>query len=296
MSKFTIKETISLFDGKLLKLSHESTSTKTSMDVNIYLPPQYEESNNKEIPVILYLAGLTCSPQNGAEKSFLPYFASKKGFGVIFPDTSPRGAGIKGEDENWDFGTGAGFYVDSLVEPWKENYNMYSYILKELLPLIKIEFKNLDSINNISITGHSMGGYGAIMMYLRNPGKFKSCSAFAPICNPSIVPWGEKCFGNYLGNDKSEWYKYDPCYLIKEYLGNPLIKNDEKILIHVGSKDPFDFRDNQLRCKNLVESAKNTKLDGKIDLKIVEGYDHSYYFISTFVPEHVEFHLKYLTK
>lgn len=294
MSKFTIKDTIEVYGGKLLKLNHESNITNTPMDVNIYLPPKYEEKEVDKLPVLLYLSGLTCSPQNVSEKSFLTYFASKYGFGLVFPDTSPRGANIEGEDENWDFGTGAGFYVDSLVEPWKKNYNMYSYILVELLPLVNEEFKGLNILNNCSITGHSMGGYGAIMMYLRNPEKFKSCSAFAPICNPSIVPWGEKCFGNYLGDDLKEWEKYDPCCLIKDYKSNK--GDDEKILIHVGTKDVFDYRDNQLRCKNLVEASKGTKLEGKIDLNIVDGYDHSYYFISSFVPEHVEFHLKYLTK
>lgn len=295
MGRFETKDTVAVCGGKLLKLSHASEYTKTSMDVNVYLPPQYEASGAKKLPVLLYLSGLTCTPQNVSEKSFLPYFASKHGFALVFPDTSPRGAGINGEDESWDFGTGAGFYVDSIKEPWKKNYNMYSYVLKELLPLVSEEFGQLDVLENCSITGHSMGGYGALMMYMRNPGRFKSCSAFAPIANPSVVPWGEKCFGNYLGEDKTEWYKYDPCHLVKAYAGNPQVA-DEKILIHVGTKDVFNYRDHQLRCENLVEAAKGTKLAGSIDLNVVDGYDHSYYFISSFVPEHVEFHLKYLTK
>lgn len=285
MSKFTINETVAVYNGKLLKLTHESSVTKTPMNVNVYLPPNVKDGET--IPTILYLSGLTCTPQNASEKSFLTYFASIHKIGLVFPDTSPRGANIEGEDENWDFGTGAGFYVDSIKEPWNKNYNMYSYILKELLPLAKEEFK----FGDFSITGHSMGGYGAIMMYLKNPKLFKSCSAFAPICNPSIVPWGEKCFSNYLGDDKKKWLEYDPCELIKEYQSSG---KDEKILIHVGTKDVFNYRDNQLRCQNLVESAKGTSMEGKIDVHTVEGYDHSYYFISSFVPEHFEFHLSYL--
>jgi S-formylglutathione hydrolase len=297
MSNFTTEATIKTFGGQLLKLKHDSTYTKTPMDVNVYLPPQYE-STTKKLPVLLYLAGLTCSPANGSEKSFFTAYAAKHGFAIIFPDTSPRGAKIEGEDDNWDFGTGAGFYVDALIEPWKENYNMYSYILKELLPLINEEFNKLDVLGNISITGHSMGGYGAIMFYLRNPGFFKSCSAFAPISNPSIVPWGEKCFSNYLGSNKEEWYKYDPCHLIKNYKGNlnNNNNNDEKILIHVGTKDVFNYRDHQLRCENLVEAAKGTILEDKIDLNVVEDYDHSYFFISSFAGEHADFHAKYFEK
>lgn len=294
MGKFTTESTIELFGGKLLKLKHDSTSTKTSMAVNIYLPPQYE-AGEKKLPVILYLAGLTCSPDNGAEKSFFTYHAAKNGFGVVFPDTSPRGANIEGEDKDWDFGTAAGFYVDSTAAPWSENYNMYSYVISELLPLVGSEFEKLDVKGNCGITGHSMGGYGAIMFYLRNPGMFKSCSAFAPICNPSIVPWGEKCYSNYLGPNKDEWLKYDPCELVKSYAGNPS-NVDEKILIYVGTKDVFDYRDNQLRCQNLVDASKGTVLDGKVDLRVVDDYDHSYYFVSSFSEPVSEFHVNSFSK
>ncbi|TID30286.1 hypothetical protein CANINC_001166 [Pichia inconspicua] len=280
---FTTEATIAHYGGQLLKLKHDSIQTKTPMDLNIFLPPNMTEKT----PVIIYLAGLTCTPQTGAEKSTITYHAAKHGFAVIFPDTSPRGANIKGEDDSWDLGTGAGFYVDAITDDWKENYKMYSYIIDELLPLISKEFPKIDIINNCSLTGHSMGGYGALMFYLRNPGKFKSVSAFAPIVNPSIVPWGEKCFGTYLGNDKSNWFEYDPCHLIKSYDG-PI--ND--ILIHVGDADLFDVRDGQLRCSNLVDAAKGTKLDGKIILNVQHNYDHSYYFVSSFMESVVEFHAK----
>lgn len=294
MSEFKVKDTNELYGGELLKLQHESKITKTPMDVNIFLPSIYKTCKDK-LPVIMFLSGLTCTPQNPSEKSFIQYFAEIYGIAIIFPDTSPRGAGIEGEDKDWDFGLSAGFYVDSIKEPWNKNYLMYSYILNELLPLINKEFPKIDSINNISITGHSMGGYGSLMFYLRNPNRFKSCSAFAPICNPSIVPWGEKCFGNYLGNEnKNEWLNYDPCNLIKNYPGNGKIKINEKILIHVGDKDVFEVRDHQLKYNNLIEASKGTKLDGKIDLQIVKNYDHSYYFVSSFIKQHVEFHLQYL--
>ncbi|GMM29509.1 S-formylglutathione hydrolase [Martiniozyma asiatica (nom. inval.)] len=284
MSKFTLDATIKSCGGSLLKLSHASEVTKTPMNVNVYLPPNY--SSDLKIPVLLYLSGLTCTPQNVSEKAFFQEKAAKYGFGLIFPDTSPRGANIEGEEESWDFGTGAGFYVDSIAEPWNKNYNMYSYILNELLPLVSTEYKGLDVENNCAITGHSMGGYGALMMYLRNKGKFTSCSAFAPICNPMECPWGQKCFGNYLGDDKSEWAKYDPCELIKTYQAD----ENETILVHVGTADVFHYRDDQLKPKNLVAAAANSKIT--IDMNEVEGYDHSYYFISSFVSEHVDFHRK----
>lgn len=280
---FTTEATIAHYGGQLLKLKHDSTSTKTSMDVNLYLPP----ASTNNIPVIVYLAGLTCTPQTGAEKSTITYHAAKHGFAVIFPDTSPRGANIKGEEDSWDLGTGAGFYVDAITDDWKENYQMYTYILDELLPLVETEYPNLDIKNNCSLTGHSMGGYGALMFYLRNPGRFVSVSAFAPIVNPSIVPWGEKCFGTYLGNDKSKWEEYDPCHLIKKYNG-PV----KDILIHVGDADLFDVRDGQLRCPNLVKAAEGSSLEGKINLNIEKGYDHSYYFVSSFMENVVNFHAK----
>lgn len=286
---FDTLDTIAVHGGTLHKLSHESTATKTPMAVNVYVPPAATKSTiSSQYPVLLYLSGLTCTPQNASEKSFLTYFAAKYHFAIVFPDTSPRGANIAGEEESWDFGTGAGFYVDATEKPWSENYQMYTYVMDELLPLIQTEFSSLD-MANCAITGHSMGGYGALMMYMKNPGRFTSVSAFAPIVNPSIVPWGEKCFGNYLGtDDKTKWEQYDPCHLIKDYNGDT-----KEILIHVGDKDPFYYRDHQLRCENLVDAAKGTPMEGKVHLKVVPGYDHSYYFISSFAEAHVEHHLKY---
>lgn len=284
---FTTEASISSFDGKLLKLTHQSKQTHTKMPVNLYLPHQYFEKGGKPLPVLMYLSGLTCTPNNGSEKAFFQPYANKYGFAVLFPDTSPRGAGIKGEDDNWDFGTGAGFYLDATQKPWNENYRMYSYILDELLPQIGSSFTKLN-LNKVSVCGHSMGGYGALMLYLKNPAKFQSCSAFAPIANPSTCPWGEKCFGNYLGPDKAKWAEYDPTELIKKYDG-PV----KPILIHQGLADGF-YQQHQLQPEKLLKASEDSKLKGLVDVKFVEGYDHSYYFISTFVAEHCAFHAKYL--
>ncbi|RLV91567.1 S-formylglutathione hydrolase [Spathaspora sp. JA1] len=281
---FKTNAEIAQFGGKLLKLSHDSTTTQTPMDVNVFLP---KSSGDKKTPVLLYLSGLTCTPNNASEKSFFQYFASKYGFALVFPDTSPRGAQIAGEDDSWDFGTGAGFYVDATQEPWSRNYKMYSYVHVELLTELSKQFPQLD-FTNISITGHSMGGMGALTGFLSQPGKYKSVSAFAPIANPSTVQWGEKNFGNYLGENKDDWYKYDPTHLIKSYTH----ESQPPILIHQGLGD--NFYGVQLQPENFVAAAKESGYKGGVELNLVEGYDHSYFFISSFVEDHAKHHAKYL--
>ncbi|ODV83885.1 carbohydrate esterase family 1 protein [[Candida] arabinofermentans NRRL YB-2248] len=290
-STFTTESEIQNFGGKLVKLSHQSEKTKTKMDVNLYLPEQYykKDPSSVKLPVLLYLSGLTCTPNNASEKAFWQPYCNEYGFAMILPDTSPRGANIEGEDESYDFGSGAGFYVDATEPKWSKNYNMYSYILDELLPNLSKDFTKLD-FNNISITGHSMGGYGALMMYFKNPSKFKSVSAFSPISNPSNCKWGEKCFGGYLGTqDKSKWLTYDPTELIKTYNGPKV-----PILIHTGKADPFYYRDLQLLPENFLKASEESILKGLVDSRLVDGYDHSYFFISSFTKDHAAHHAKYL--
>lgn len=289
MSQTKIEATIKSFGGELVKLSHHSTATNSVMSVNVYLPASYSKNSNPaSVPVLIYLSGLTCTPNNASEKAFWQPFADKYGFAVVFPDTSPRNLDLPGENDSWDFGSGAGFYVDSLTNDYKTNYNMYSYVHKELEPVLKSEFAGLN-FDKVSITGHSMGGYGAISGFLKNPGKYCSVSAFAPILNPINCQWGQKNFTGYLGDDKSVWAQYDPTELIQSYDGPT-----PNILIHIGTNDPFYYRDHQLLPENFLDASKKSIYNSKVDLNFVEGFDHSYYFISSFVEKHAEHHAKYL--
>lgn len=253
------------------------------MKLNLYLPPQ--ASTSKPVPVLFYLAGLTCTGDNGAEKGFFQHKAAEKGIAVVYPDTSPRGLNIQGEDESYDFGSGAGFYVDATKEPYNKGYNMYSYITKELPQALFGHFKELDG-KRVSITGHSMGGHGALTLYLKNPGMYKSVSAFAPIANPTNCPWGQKAFGGYFGDeDKSKWSEHDAAELL------PKFPNDTDILIDVGTGDNF-YKQGQLLPENFEKAAKAA--GKKVNVRYQDGYDHSYFFISTFSDDHVEHAAKYL--
>jgi len=255
------------------------------MKLNLYLPPS--ASPSKPAPVLFYLAGLTCTGDNGAEKGFFQSAASKHGIAVVYPDTSPRGLGIQGEDESYDFGSGAGFYVDATKAPWDKGYKMYSYIADELPGELFKSFEELDG-SRMSITGHSMGGHGALTLYLKNPGKYRSVSAFAPISNPSNCDWGKKAFGGYFGEEeKSKWTEHDATELIQKFEG----KTD--ILIDVGTGDNF-YKQGQLLPEKFEEAARES---GKgVNVRYQPGYDHSYFFISTFAGEHVEHAAKYLLK
>ncbi|KAK3391746.1 esterase D [Sordaria brevicollis] len=289
----TVKATIASFGGKLFKLSHPSTSTGTDMAVNIYLPPSALKSPGTKVPVLIYLSGLTCTPENCSEKGFFQHGASKRGLAVVYPDTSPRGLNLPGEKDSWDFGEGAGFYVDATQEPYKKGYNMYSYITSELPKVLfgDEEFgKYLDS-ERVSITGHSMGGHGALSLYLKNPGMYKSVSAFAPIANPCECAWGKKAFGGYLGEEnKEEWKKYDSTDLIKgeAWRGN----KDARVLVDVGTGDNF-YKQGQLLPENFEKAVKEAGVEG-VTVRYQEDYDHSYYFMASFSDDHVDHAAKYL--
>jgi S-formylglutathione hydrolase len=213
---FTTKATIASFGGKFLKLSHTSAVTGTDMAVTVYFPPQAAE---KPVPVLIYLSGLTCSPDNCTDKGFLQATASQRGIAVVYPDTSPRGLNLPGEKDSWDFGEAASFYIDAQKEPFASNYRMETYLTTELPKLLFEDFKTQLDSSRVSISGHSMGGHGALTLYLKNPGMYKSVSAFAPISNPSQCPWGEKAFTGYLGEDKEAWKKHDATELVKSWKG-----------------------------------------------------------------------------
>ncbi|KAH9822893.1 carbohydrate esterase family 1 protein [Teratosphaeria destructans] len=280
---FETTATIASFGGKLLKLAHAAKSTSCQMKLNLYLPPSASAAH--PVPVLFYLAGLTCTGDNGAEKGFFQHSASKKGIAVVYPDTSPRGLGIAGEDESYDFGSGAGFYVDATREPWKHGYRMASYITDELPGALFAHFKELDG-SRVSITGHSMGGHGALTLFLRNPGKYKSVSAFAPIANPSQCEWGKKAFAGYFGEeDKRRWAEHDATELVTHF------KGETDILIDVGTGDNF-YKQGQLLPENFEAAAK--KAGKGVSVRYREGYDHSYFFIATFADEHVEHAARYL--
>lgn len=204
---------------------------------------------------------------------------------IVCPDTSPRGLSIAGEEDSWDFGSGAGFYVDATEAPWAENYRMFSYVTKELIETVNASFPS--NPDKLGVFGHSMGGHGALICSLKNPGLFKSVSAFAPICNPTQCPWGEKAFSGYLGaGNREAWKAWDATELVKGYQGPPL-----ELFLDQGSADNF-LTAGQLLPNNLVEAAREAHVP--CILKMREGYDHSYFYIATFVQEHIEYHAKLL--
>lgn len=270
-----------IFGGWQKVFSHESKELKCKMNFGIYLPPQAESD---KVPVIYWLSGLTCTEQNFVAKAGAQRYAAEHGVVLVAPDTSPRGCDIEGEEESWDFGTGAGFYVDATEDKWKTNYRMYSYVTNELPDLVNANFPVL--ADKQSITGHSMGGHGALVCYLKNPGKYRSVSAFAPICRPTDCPWGQKAFTGYLGPDKETWKAYDACELVKSYSGPPV-----DILLDQGKDDNF-LGAGQLLPDVMVAACASAKVP--VILRMQEGYDHSYYFIASFIGEHIAHHAKYL--
>ncbi len=258
---------------------HQSLSTGTEMRFAVYVPPQAAKT---KVPVLYYLSGLTCTEETATVKSGAQAHASRHGLMLVMPDTSPRGAGIEGEDDDLDFGTGAGFYIDATKAPWSVNYRMYSYVTKELQALVNANFPTRAEATGIF--GHSMGGHGALTIALKNPPAYRSVSAFAPICAPMKVPWGRKAFGGYLGEDRSAWADHDACELVRHgpYPG--------RILIDQGSAD--QFLSEQLRPELFQHACES--VGQALELRIQDGYDHSYYFIQTFVGDHLAHHASVL--
>ncbi|PSR94220.1 S-formylglutathione hydrolase [Coniella lustricola] len=287
---FETKATIAASGGTILKLSHQSTTTGTPMNVNLYLPPAVAtSSSSSKVPLLIYLSGLTCTPDNCTEKGFFQHAASKHNIALLWPDTSPRGLNLPGEKDSWDFGEAASFYVDATQEPFAKNYRMESYLTRELPDLVFSAYGDKIDASRVSITGHSMGGHGALTLYLKNPGAYKSVSAFAPIANPVNCPWGEKAFAGYLGaENKEEWKKHDATELVRGWDK----KTPLNMLVDVGTGDNF-YKQKQLLPENLEAAVKEAGLDG-FTLRFQEGYDHSYFFMSSFSDEHVAHAAKFL--
>jgi S-formylglutathione hydrolase len=252
------------------------------MRFSVYQPPQ---AKTGKVPVLFYLAGLTCTEETFMIKGGAQRYAAEHGVMLVSPDTSPRNTGYPGENDSWDFGTGAGFYVDATREPWAKSFKMYSYVVHELREIITSQFPALP--DRIGIFGHSMGGHGALVLALKNPDIYKSVSAFAPVTAPSQCPWGQKAFSNYLGNNVADWHQYDASELMRGRR-QPF---PQGILIDQGLED--QFLDMQLLPHQF--EAACIAADQPLTLRRHAGYDHNYYFISTFMEDHIAFHHRILT-
>jgi S-formylglutathione hydrolase len=271
------------FGGVQQFYQHDSAEIGLPMRFSIYLPLA---AKSKKVPALFFLAGLTCTEETFMIKAGAQRYAAEHGIALIAPDTSPRGANVPGETDSWDFGLGAGFYLDATTPEWKKRYRMGSYITRELYPLVCQEFA-VDK-NRIGIFGHSMGGHGALTLALRHPALFKSVSAFAPICAPSECPWGKKAFAGYLGEDKSVWLAHDASALMREQAGVPF---PQGILIDQGLADKFLTE--QLMTEKFEAACAH--VNQPLTLRRHEGYDHGYYFISTFMEDHIRFHVARLS-
>ncbi len=268
------------FGGKQLRFDHASTSCNCNMTFAVYLP---EAAETEKVPVLYWLSGLTCTDENFVTKAGAQNYASKHGIAIIAPDTSPRGEGVADDPEGaYDFGLAAGFYVNATEAPFSAHYHMYDYITKELPGLINENF-NVDP-GRAGIFGHSMGGHGAITIAMRNPDNYKSLSAFAPISSPMNCPWGEKALGGYLGPDREKWKNHDSAYLIQN------ATKKIPLLVDQGTGD--NFLTEQLKPELLQQAADANQYP--ITLRMQDGYDHSYYFIATFMEDHIAHHAKYL--
>nr|WP_319215155.1 S-formylglutathione hydrolase [uncultured Trichococcus sp.] len=268
----TLIETHKVFAGEQRKYRHYSETLDCDMVFSLFLPKQ---TDNTPTDLIWWLSGLTCTDDNFSQKGAFQKYANQHQLAIVMPDTSPRGTDVA-DDENWDLGQGAGFYLNATQEPWAKNYRMYDYLTKELPQLVYTLIPNFSGKE--SLMGHSMGGHGALVIGLKNPERYQSISAFAPILNPSQVPWGKKAFTAYLGPNEKDWAAWDATSLIAESPAAP------PILISQGTVD--NFYDVQLNEEAFLQAAEGKK----VRYEKLDGYDHSYFTIATFIEEHLQFH------
>ncbi|SFR67083.1 S-formylglutathione hydrolase [Marinobacter daqiaonensis] len=265
------------FGGEHRRYRHRSDVLYCDMEFAVFLPPVALGSGARQVPVLYWLSGLTCTDQNFMQKAGAQKLAAELGMAIVCPDTSPRGLDLPGEDDSYDFGSGAGFYLNATREPWSRHYRMYDYVVTELPSLLERELPVTDQRG---VSGHSMGGHGALICALKNPGRYRSVSAFAPIANPSECPWGQKAFSGYLGGDREQWAEWDATLLI------PGAKERLPLLVDQGTSD--QFLEEQLAPDALADACE--KAHHPIELRMHRGYDHSYFFIASFIDDHLRHH------
>ena len=265
-----------VFGGTLQRVKHASECCACDMVFAIFLPPRAEV---EPVPVLYWLSGLTCTDENFMQKAGAQRVAAELGMAIVAPDTSPRGTDLPGEHESYDFGSGAGFYINATQEPWSAHYRMYDYVTRELPELVEANFP---VTKTRGISGHSMGGHGALVCHLKNPGFYSSVSAFAPICHPSDCQWGQKAFTNYLGEERDDWEAWDATRLI----GNA----EEKLPLLIDQGTDDEFLSDQLKPGALEQAAICSHYP--LELRYQDGYDHSYFFISTFIEDHLRHHAR----
>jgi S-formylglutathione hydrolase len=273
-------ESVKESGGYLNRYQHQSSSCDCEMTFSVYLPPQ---ARNGAVPALYWLSGLTCSDDNARTKGGFQRFAAQHGIAIVFADTSPRGDGVADEAERYDLGQGAGFYVNATQQPWQPHYQMFDYVTRELPALVEANLPLLPGVKSVS--GHSMGGHGALICALNQPDAFRSVSAFAPIANPMNCDWGKGCLGAYLGEDTAAWETYDASCLVE---GGARVRD---ILIDQGEADEF-LHEGQLlpdNFKSVCDAAGQP-----VTIRMQPGYDHSYHFIASFIEDHFEYHARYL--
>ena len=286
MSELELLSSHRSYDGSQERYRHASKSLNCDMNFSIYLPPQISPplDNRSQVPAVYWLSGLTCTDENFATKAGAQRAAAELGIALVMPDTSPRGEGVADIAEAYDLGLGAGFYVNATEEPWSRHYRMYDYIVDELPALVEQHFPIND---RRSICGHSMGGHGALMIALRNPVRYRSVSAFSPVVNPTTSPWGKKAFSHYLGDDIKNWWAYDATLLIAAARASEHLP----ILVDQGNAD--EFLAEQLKTERFIAACEAAHYPARINMRA--GYDHSYFFISTFIESHLHFHAQALS-